>query len=63
MNVDNCTIVQVSLCDAIGLPLLILGDFPFLHKYLCMCQLESSLVCDAPLSHQIFVNIQSFCIC
>ena len=54
MNVDNCTIVQVSLCDAVGLSLLIQGTFLY---YVSMCQLESSLVCNSPLFHQIFVNM------
>ena len=46
--------MQVSLCDAVGLSLLIQGISLY---YVSICQLESSLVCSSPLFHQIFVNI------
>ena len=62
MNVDNCTIMQVSLCDTVGLSLLIPGIslYYISISIFCMCQLEkleSSLVCDSPLFHQIVVNM------
>ena len=47
--------MQVSLCDAVGLSLLMQGISLY---YVSMWQLESSLFCDSPLFHQVLVNIQ-----